>query len=60
MKAVPTITWKPWNPVEKKKHDPYTPSAIVKSASMYSSPCSAVNITARRIVSAAPTIAARR
>ena len=60
MKAVPMITWNPWNPVEKKKHDPYTPSAIVKSASMYSSPCSAVNITARRIVNPAPTIAARR
>lgn len=60
MKIVPIITWNPWNPVEKKKHDPYTPSAIVKSASMYSSPCSAVNIKANTIVSATPPIAARR
>nr|YP_009531548.1 hypothetical protein [Hannaella oryzae]AXY96248.1 hypothetical protein [Hannaella oryzae] len=60
MKRVPMITWNPWNPVEKKKHDPYTPSAIVKSASTYSSPCSAVNSAASRIVSAIPIIAARR
>ena len=60
MKIVPIITWNPWNPVEKKKHDPYTPSAIVKSASMYSNPCRPVNITARRIVRPTPKIAARR
>lgn len=60
MKIVPIITWKPWNPVEKKKHDPYTPSAIVKLASMYSNPCSPVKTTARTIVSAVPRIAAPR
>lgn len=60
MKIVPMITWNPWNPVEKKKHDPYTPSAIVKFASMYSNPCSPVNTIASTIVSPVPTIAARR
>jgi hypothetical protein len=60
IKIVPIKTWNPWNPVEKKKHDPYTPSAIVKSASMYSNPCRAVNISAKIIVRATPPIAARR
>ena len=33
---VPIITWNPCNPVEAKKADPYTPSAIVNPASAYS------------------------
>jgi hypothetical protein len=32
----PINTWAPWNPVATKKVDPYTLSAIVKDASMYS------------------------
>jgi hypothetical protein len=35
-KVVPIKTCKPWNPVAIKKVDPYTASAIVKGASIYS------------------------
>lgn len=40
--VLPMITWRPWNPVATKKVDPYTLSAIVKGASIYSSVCSTV------------------
>lgn len=32
----PIRTWRPWNPVATKKVDPYTLSAIVNGASLYS------------------------
>jgi len=47
---VPIITWKPWNPVARKKVVPYTESAIEKGASQYSKPWRAVKRTPRRIV----------
>lgn len=36
------ITWSPWNPVAIKKVAPYTLSAIVNGASMYSASCNIV------------------
>jgi hypothetical protein len=53
-KAVPISTWSPWNPVATKKVLPYTESAIVNGASMYSIACSAVNTTPKAIVSIKP------
>ena len=40
----------PWNPVAIKKVDPYTPSEIVKVASIYSYTWNPVNVIARTIV----------
>lgn len=60
MKVVPTSTWIPWNPVEKKKVDPYTPSAIVNPALAYSIPWQSVNSTANTTVMIVPRIAPRR
>ena len=54
---VPIITWKPWNPVDTKKVEPYTESAIQKGASKYSKACSAVNIKPKKTVKDKPLIA---
>lgn len=35
-KSVPIITWSPWNPVAIKNVEPYTESARVNGASIYS------------------------
>ena len=44
------ITWRPWNPVAIKKVDPYTLSAILKGASMYSMACNPVKYRPRPTV----------
>ena len=49
-KILPIITCKPWKPVATKKVLPYTESAIVKLASMYSIVCRAVKIKPSKIV----------
>lgn len=54
MKIVPIITCKPWNPVLKKKQDPYIPSLIVKVETKYSTDWSVVNIKAAITVNNAP------
>lgn len=48
------------NPVPKKKHDPYAPSAIVKPALTYSTPWRAVNRIANTNVIAVPNNVAFR
>ena len=45
--TVPINTWKPWNPVAMKKHEPKTESLIAKLASKYSKTCNAVKRTAK-------------
>lgn len=60
MNSVPINTWNPWKPVPKKKHDPYTPSAIVNPAFTYSTPCRAVNRIANTNVIVIPNNVAFR
>ena len=48
-KQVPIKTWNPWNPVARKKHEPYKLSEIVKPASAYSKPWNPVKRIAKRI-----------
>ncbi len=48
---VPIITWTPWKPVDMKKIDPYTLSAIVNGASLYSVICRKVKYAPRLMVS---------
>lgn len=48
--VVPIITCAPWNPVATKKIDPYTLSAIVNDASLYSPNWRNVKYAPRRIV----------
>lgn len=48
--SLPMITWSPWNPVATKNVEPYTESAIVNLASMYSIACSRVKYRPRQIV----------
>jgi len=50
------ITCNPWKPVATKNVVPYTESAIVKDASIYSKPCKAVNITPKITVNNNPKI----
>jgi hypothetical protein len=54
MNIVPIITCNPWNPVPKKKVDPYTLSLIVKDDTEYSTYCNVVNIKAANTVKNAP------
>lgn len=51
---VPIITWNPWNPVPKKKHDPKAPSDKVNEETSYSIPWNKVNTSASITVNAAP------
>ena len=53
-KIVPIITWKPWNPVPKKKHVPNAPSLIVNEDTLYSIPWKIVNINANNTVAIDP------
>jgi len=46
----PMSTWAPWNPVATKNVDPYTLSAIVKDASIYSPAWRTVKYTPREMV----------
>jgi hypothetical protein len=48
------ITWNPWKPVLKKKHDPKAPSLIVKDETLYSTPWKTVNTKAKLIVASEP------
>jgi len=57
---LPIITWRPWNPVETKKIDPETLSAIVKSAYIYSEICKNVKYIPNIIVNSNLIIAAFR
>lgn len=50
-KVDPIRTWAPWNPVATKNVAPYTLSAIVKEASMYSPAWRIVKYTPRATVS---------
>ena len=59
-KIVPTWTWRPWNPVAKKKVDPYTESEIWKGLSTYSRIWKQVNSTARTSVNPRLIIASFR
>lgn len=52
------ITWNPWNPVAIKNVEPYTPSEIVKEASIYSYAWRAVNPAAKIRVRNNPILAA--
>ncbi len=55
-KVEPISTWRPCNPVATKKTDPYTLSAIVKGASLYSIAWRSVKIAPRKTVSWRPWI----
>lgn len=52
--VVPISTCSPWNPVATKNVDPYTASAIVNGASMYSYACKVVKYTPKIIVKNSP------
>lgn len=51
------ITWNPWKPVAMKNVEPYTPSEMVKEASIYSYAWSAVNAPAKIRVKNNPILA---
>jgi hypothetical protein len=53
---VPTITWRPWNPVAIKNVDPYDLSAKENLASKYSRPWRAVKYSPRTTVVAKPWV----
>lgn len=48
--VVPINTCSPWNPVAKKKVDPYDESEILKGASKYSYTCNIEKYTPKIIV----------
>jgi hypothetical protein len=50
-KVDPIRTCAPWNPVATKNVDPYTLSAILKDASIYSPACRNVKYSPRATVS---------
>lgn len=47
---VPTITWKPWKPVNIKKHEEYILSLIEKGENKYSKDCNPVKRIAKNKV----------
>jgi len=52
---VPTITWRPWNPVATKKVEPNTESEIENDASWYSMPWRNVKYDPKKIVNVSET-----
>ena len=55
MKAVPIITCKPWNPVLKKKVEPYVLSVRVNEDTAYSTAWNVVKTKANTIVTSVPS-----